>query len=142
MARNSRQSEKLIKDFEKEKSIEEYARQIAPLPASEIKKLPQEKYNTEASEEGYLARLAFLNKRGLETDKIAGKGEFHQAEAYQGNIENFIGMAQVPIGLAGPINIRGTKAIGDFYVPLASSEGALVASYNRGMKACRQSGGI
>lgn len=142
MARNSRQSEKLIKDFEKEKSIEEYARQIAPLPASEIKKLPQEKYSTEASEEGYLARLAFLNKHGLETDKIAGKGEFHQAEAYQGNIENFIGMAQVPIGLAGPINIRGTQAMGDFYVPLASSEGALVASYNRGMKACRQSGGI
>ncbi|HTS48549.1 MAG TPA: hydroxymethylglutaryl-CoA reductase [Bryobacteraceae bacterium] len=59
-----------------------------------------------------------------------------------GNIENFMGVAQVPIGLAGPIHILGEHARGDFYVPLATSEGTLVASYNRGMRLLTESGGV
>jgi hydroxymethylglutaryl-CoA reductase (NADPH) len=59
-----------------------------------------------------------------------------------GNIENFIGVAQVPIGIAGPIHILGEHAQGDFYVPLATSEGTLVASYNRGMRLLTESGGV
>ena len=58
-----------------------------------------------------------------------------------GKIENFIGVAQVPIGLAGPIRINGEFAQGDFLVPLATTEGTLVASYNRGMKAISEAGG-
>ena len=52
-----------------------------------------------------------------------------------------MGVAQVPIGLAGPIHIRGEHADGDFLVPLATAEGTLVASYNRGMKVVNESGG-
>ena len=59
-----------------------------------------------------------------------------------GNIENFTGVAQVPIGLAGPLRVLGEQAQGDFYIPLATTEGTLVASYNRGMKICREAGGI
>lgn len=62
--------------------------------------------------------------------------------ALPGNIENFTGVAQVPIGLAGPLRVRGEHAQGDFYVPLATTEGTLVASYNRGMKVCHEAGGI
>ena len=51
-----------------------------------------------------------------------------------GNIENFAGVAQVPIGLAGPLRINGEHAQGDFYIPMATTEGTLVASYNRGMR--------
>ena len=51
-------------------------------------------------------------------------------------------MAQIPVGLAGPVIINRSNAQGDFFVPLATTEGALVASYTRGMKACRLSGGI
>jgi hydroxymethylglutaryl-CoA reductase (NADPH) len=58
-----------------------------------------------------------------------------------GNIENFIGVAQVPLGLAGPIRINGESAKGDFIVPLATSEGTLVASYSRGMKAISEARG-
>ena len=59
-----------------------------------------------------------------------------------GNVENFMGVAQVPIGLAGPLRIHGEHAQGDFYIPLATSEGTLVASYNRGMRLLSESGGV
>jgi hydroxymethylglutaryl-CoA reductase (NADPH) len=59
-----------------------------------------------------------------------------------GNVENFMGVAQVPIGLAGPLRIVGEHARGEFYVPLATSEGTLVASYNRGMRLLSESGGV
>ena len=60
----------------------------------------------------------------------------------KGNIENFIGYTQVPLGLAGPLLIDGDEAQGEFHIPLATTEGALVASYSRGMKVSRLSGGI
>jgi len=59
-----------------------------------------------------------------------------------GNIENLFGVAQVPIGLAGPLLINGEHAKGDFYVPMATVEGTMLASYNRGMKVIRDSGGV
>ncbi|MGB2217380.1 MAG: hydroxymethylglutaryl-CoA reductase [Porticoccaceae bacterium] len=58
-----------------------------------------------------------------------------------GNIENFIGVAQVPMGLVGPLAVNGEHASGDFYVPMATSEGTLIASYNRGAQLLRASGG-
>jgi hydroxymethylglutaryl-CoA reductase (NADPH) len=61
--------------------------------------------------------------------------------ALPGNIESFFGVAQVPMGLAGPLLVNGEHAQGEFFVPLATTEGTLVASYNRGMKLCRDAGG-
>lgn len=59
-----------------------------------------------------------------------------------GNCENFTGVAQVPMGFAGPITIDGEHAQGDFLIPLATAEGTLVASYNRGIKVVNLSGGV
>jgi hydroxymethylglutaryl-CoA reductase (NADPH) len=59
-----------------------------------------------------------------------------------GNIEQFLGAAQVPIGVAGPLLVDGEHAQGEFYVPLATAEGTLVASYNRGMKLLYAAGGV
>ena len=59
-----------------------------------------------------------------------------------GNIENFAGVAQVPLGFAGPMLVNGEHAKGEFYVPMATSEGTLVASYSRGMRLTREAGGI
>ncbi len=70
---------------------------------------------------------------------------FHHSldpRAAKGNCENFVGVAQVPIGLAGPLHVRGEYAQGDFLIPLATSEGTLVASYNRGMKVLNLCGGV
>jgi hydroxymethylglutaryl-CoA reductase (NADPH) len=59
-----------------------------------------------------------------------------------GNLEGFSGVAQVPIGFAGPLVVDGEYARGEFYVPLATTEGTLVASYNRGMRLTREAGGV
>ncbi len=58
------------------------------------------------------------------------------------NIENVIGAVQVPLGVAGPLLIKGDYANGYYYVPLATTEGALVASVNRGAKLVTESGGV
>lgn len=58
-----------------------------------------------------------------------------------GNIENFTGTVQIPLGLAGPIDINGEHAMGKFLVPMATTEGTLVASYNRGIKVLNLCGG-
>ncbi|WP_228860531.1 hydroxymethylglutaryl-CoA reductase [Xenorhabdus stockiae] len=58
-----------------------------------------------------------------------------------GTVENYVGMVGVPIGLAGPVHINGSHANGDFIVPLATTEGALVASFSRGMQALTEAGG-
>lgn len=63
-------------------------------------------------------------------------------ESLPGNIENFVGVAQVPLGIAGPLRIMGEHAQGDFYIPLATTEGTLVASYNRGMRVLSECGGV
>jgi hydroxymethylglutaryl-CoA reductase (NADPH) len=59
----------------------------------------------------------------------------------RGNIENPIGAAQVPLGIAGPLAVRGTYAQGIFYIPMATTEGALVRSYERGMVTLTRAGG-
>ena len=59
-----------------------------------------------------------------------------------GNAEHFTGVAQIPLGFAGPITIKGEHAKGDFFIPLATTEGTLIASYNRGMKILNLSGGV
>lgn len=60
----------------------------------------------------------------------------------KGNIENFTGVAQVPMGFAGPLKVNGEHARGEFLIPLCTSEGTLVASYNRGMKIINMCGGV
>jgi hydroxymethylglutaryl-CoA reductase (NADPH) len=62
-------------------------------------------------------------------------------EVYKKNIENFIGTVKVPVGIAGPLRVNGLFAQGDYYVPLATTEAALVASYNRGSIAISEAGG-
>ncbi|NHK27306.1 hydroxymethylglutaryl-CoA reductase [Parvularcula flava] len=66
----------------------------------------------------------------------------YEPEILKGNIEHALGVAQVPIGLAGPLVIDGEHAKGEFYVPMATTEGTLVASYNRGMRLLAECGGI
>jgi hydroxymethylglutaryl-CoA reductase (NADPH) len=71
----------------------------------------------------------------LDTDTAARK------ERYKHNIEHFIGTVKVPVGLAGPLRVNGLFARGDYYIPLATTEAALVASYSRGSHLISEAGG-
>lgn len=75
--------------------------------------------------------------------------ELHHVKNYSfdpatlpGNIENFTGVAQVPIGVAGPLLIDTEDGPEEFYIPLATTEGTLISSYNRGMRLLSMAGGV
>lgn len=63
-------------------------------------------------------------------------------EVYSANIENFIGTVKLPVGIIGPMRVNGLNAKGDFHVPMATTEAALVASYARGAYVATKAGGI
>jgi hydroxymethylglutaryl-CoA reductase (NADPH) len=86
-------------------------------------------------------RRELLRAQGHPLPTVTGERTVAPDDAFRGNVENLIGVAQVPIGLVGPLRINGLFAHGDFYVPLATSEGALVASHARGAAALGQAGG-
>ena len=98
---------------------------------------PENDYTREAA----AMRREFLRERtGAELEHVASFS--FDAGLLPGNVEQFIGVAQVPIGVAGPLLVHGEEAHGEFYVPLATAEGTLVASYNRGMKLLYAAGGV
>jgi hydroxymethylglutaryl-CoA reductase (NADPH) len=72
---------------------------------------------------------------------LADPAGMTDAARYARNIENFIGVARVPVGLAGPLRVNGAHAAGDYYLPLATTEAALVASYSRGAQLITEAGG-
>ncbi len=63
-------------------------------------------------------------------------------DTFRGHIEHFAGLCMIPVGIAGPLMIQGDHAQGSFDVPMATIEGTIVATYNRGMRAARQAGGF
>ncbi len=88
-----------------------------------------------------LVRRVYLERKlGVSLSSIAST-ILDFEELYGRNIENPIGAVQVPVGIVGPLRVHGDYARGDFYVPLATTEGALVASVARGAKAVTESGG-
>lgn len=111
--------------------------------AEEIKDLKRIPYDKEAnaSPEIIEKRQDFWRKWSNSSPNHVFKYSFDPGLT-QGNIENFVGVAQVPIGLAGPLRVNGEHATGDYLIPLATTEGTLVASYNRGMKVLNLSGGV
>jgi len=92
------------------------------------------------ADEHVAARRAWIEERtGARLPHVAATSL--AGEAMRGNVENPIGAAQVPLGVAGPLLVDGEHARGVVYVPLATSEGALVRSYERGMVAITRAGG-
>lgn len=91
---------------------------------------------------------AAIQARQRFAEQFAGQ-EFKHLKNYsfdphdlRGNCEHFVGVAQIPVGLAGPLQVHGEHAQGDFLIPMATTEGTLVASYNRGMQVLNLCGGV
>ncbi|PSP29182.1 3-hydroxy-3-methylglutaryl-CoA reductase, partial [Halobacteriales archaeon QH_2_65_14] len=86
------------------------------------------------------ARRLFLERETGVDLSTSGAYSFDAAAA-EANVENMVGATQIPLGVAGPVTVHGGAADGEFYLPLATTEGALVASVNRGLSAIDDSGG-
>lgn len=86
-------------------------------------------------------RTAVEKELGVSLQNI-GSFTLNEEVASGRNCENMIGAAQVPMGIAGPLQLRTMNdELRTYYIPLATTEGALAASVNRGCKAITQSGG-
>jgi len=60
----------------------------------------------------------------------------------KGNAENVIGLAKIPVGVAGPLLIYGNHVNGHVLCPFATTEGAIIASATRGATALSRAGGV
>ena len=91
----------------------------------------------------YKKRADFVSKKtGVNLDQIKRAGELIEGE--QVHCENLIGATLFPMGVAGPLKLEdlASKKVWKAYIPLATTEGALVASVNRGCRAVLKAGRV
>jgi hydroxymethylglutaryl-CoA reductase (NADPH) len=93
------------------------------------------------TDEALARRWGLLAHAAAAREQLLDPRTIDQKNSWKRNIENFIGTVKVPVGLAGPLRVNGTAARGDYYVPLATTEAALVASYSRGAQLLTEAGG-
>jgi hydroxymethylglutaryl-CoA reductase (NADPH) len=109
-----------------------------PVEAVAPRRLPA---TTDSSREAMLVRHQRLRDEGYCVEQIAGQGCEIEPALLAGSIEGFVGFARVPLGVAGPVRIDGAAATGNFFIPLATSEGTLVASFQHAFNAINRCGG-
>ncbi|MCD1295319.1 hydroxymethylglutaryl-CoA reductase (NADPH) [Methanocella sp. CWC-04] len=114
---------------------------IKKIVSGELKLYQVEEFTSSRKEALDIRREAISKLTGTELKHVSNY-TFDTETVTKKNIENAIGAVQIPLGVAGPLKINGEYAKGSFYVPLATTEGALVASVNRGCSVCTQSGGV
>jgi hydroxymethylglutaryl-CoA reductase (NADPH) len=136
------QAQKIVQRLARGRSIEGLADVLAPVPIRERPAPPPVPGQRDWSAEALAERVAFLEERGHRLDHVAGRAAPPDPASFRGSIENQVGMASIPLGVIGPLRVNGLHASGDFYVPLATSEGALVASYDRGARVLTEAGGV
>ena len=120
-------------------SEKELLARLAPRPGAPRERFPQGK---EISAEALANRWALLDSKAPGArERLLEATAQGEAATYEANIENFVGAVRVPVGVAGPLRVNGLFAQGDYLVPLATTEAALVASYNRGSLLISAAGG-
>jgi hydroxymethylglutaryl-CoA reductase (NADPH) len=137
------QARQIVERLSKGAPLESFRPRFAPVSPDERPLPPDVPRPSDWSAAAAARRLEFIERtRGIQLPHLAGRTPRPDPEWLRGNIEQYVGMAQVPVGLIGPLRINGFHAHGDYYVPLATSEGALVASYHRGARIASRAGGI
>ncbi len=135
-----KKTEETLHRITKNETLEAIKKRFSDAPEISADKIPNAGEYTKESKQNI---NNFLEGRSNNQYPNLFKGNnFEEVGNLRGNIENYIGMTQVPTGVMGPLHVKGTSLNEHVYIPLATSEGALVASYHRGAKACTLSGGV
>lgn len=129
--------ERLLAERSQERIEQDLTPSLEDMPPS----LPRDGIPGTISPGAVEGRWRLLDAGTSAKDRLLDAMTREQMPLYGKNIENFIGTVKLPVGLAGPLRMRGLFARGDYYVPLATTEAALVASYTRGAQAITQAGG-
>lgn len=125
------------------RSAEEIAKQSRPDTTTPLKPWIRPAKRLEPTFTAANWKVLLANSGASEADRAElydAKAQ-EQLERYEHNVENYIGTLRLPVGVIGPLRVNGIFAKGDFYVPLATSEAALVASYGRGARLISSVGG-
>ena len=117
---------------------EELLRRLAPDPSPALPEIPR---GTVVTEKVLESRWELLHAGAEAREALLDPVARAQPHLYKRNVENFIGTARLPVGVAGPLRVNGLFARGDFYIPLATTEATLVASYHRGTQLVTDAGG-
>lgn len=141
MAQSSESSRRILDRVIRGSDVDSLWERLCPRLPKDEPLPPRLKGTTDLSLEAIADRRALLAEQGAVLENVAAPTVVAEAEAVAGNIENFVGWAKMPLGVVGPLRVNGVWAFGDYYVPMATSEGALVASYQRGAQLVNQSGG-
>ncbi|MBN8574575.1 MAG: 3-hydroxy-3-methylglutaryl-CoA reductase, partial [Candidatus Kapabacteria bacterium] len=143
MSTSTEKAKKLLSLLSKITPFEKVLDNVVQDTSQDIKDIPPIPHPILWSQEAMKKRQSYIKQlTGLALPYLTGEIPIPDSELYRGNIEQQIGYTQIPTGIIGPLLVKGTLAQGNFYVPLATTEGALVASYNRGAKATAMCGGI
>ncbi|MFA6563147.1 MAG: hydroxymethylglutaryl-CoA reductase [Verrucomicrobiia bacterium] len=118
--------------------VGELSKHLQPKPAPAPPQVPG---GALVSEEAVAKRWQLLDAPQASQAALLDPQTRGQLDQFHHHIENFIGTVKVPVGMAGPLRVNGLFARGDFYVPMATTEAALVASYSRGAQAITEAGG-
>jgi hydroxymethylglutaryl-CoA reductase (NADPH) len=138
MPENYRRGSEVISRMLEAHSLEELGRMLSPKSGN----LPPRVRNSSRVDPQWIDRRWELLSAAEEARQaLLDDQALADAPRFQHNIENFIGTVKVPVGIAGPLRINGVHAQGDYYVPLATTEAALVASYSRGAQLISEAGG-
>ena len=138
MSTHHRQANEFVQRMLRSRSIEQAEHDLSPSPRDGPQKIPGGSLLTdEAIRKRY---EVIANPDPIKALLFDDWTDQHK-KTYEHSIENFIGTVKLPVGLAGPLRINGLCAHGDFYLPLASTEAALVASYSRGCQIITEAGG-
>jgi len=114
---------------------------IDKIKKGEIKLREIEKY-TDNIDQAVTIRRKFIEEVSNSKIEHLSNYSIDMEAASKKNIEQPIGAVQIPVGIAGPLKVNGDYAKGEFYVPLATTEGALLASVNRGCSVIAETGGV
>jgi len=133
-------SEAYLRELLEAHSPEELLAKLRPEPEASEARAPRFPGGSGVNAESIEKRWSAL-KHISSSSRDALLPDPEGVEPFSNNIENAIGAVQIPVGIAGPIRVTGVHASGDYHVPLATTEAALVASYHRGACLISAAGG-